>query len=104
MKKKKSLYLPIIITLLLLGCLGTGVWLFANAVGRELWTNSIKTVAETTRQKANAIQSLLDDDFSRLSLLKDYLSDKPPENLGKVVSSCQSVDPDVFFIFWAIRS
>lgn len=97
MKKKKSLYLPIIITLLLLGCLGTGVWLFANAVGRELWTNSIKTVAETTRQKANAIQSLLDDDFSRLSLLKDYLSDKPPENLGKVVSSCQSVDPDVFF-------
>lgn len=97
MKKKKSLYIPIIITLFLLCCLTAGVWLFAHAVGKELWMNSIQTVTETTRQKANAIQTMLDDDFASLTLIQEYLKDTVPNDLENLIRSCRSVDPDIFF-------
>ncbi len=69
----RGIRLTITLALLLLA-LGLGTWLFINEIADQFRTNSIRTITESTRQGANALNLQFEADLRELNAIGENLA------------------------------
>lgn len=95
----RGIRLTITLALLLLA-LGLGTWLFINEIADQFRTNSIRTITESTRQGANALNLQFEADLRELNAIGENLA-KANSNqlqhfgLWDMLGIYNIVDPDV---------
>ncbi len=88
--KKLLAYFVIVLLVLVLS---TGVWQFVEGVRTQLWTNSIRTITESSHQGANALNMQLENGFNVLSRIWQHIENA--QNPEMVLRFYAEVEPDI---------